>query len=168
MPWVAKITCTFAVLLVGCSVAQPSDYNAGSIDGFNHTEYEISDFKINGAMGSTSGTVCCVMIPKKWTPELKAYISWDSLSPKAVENLGIIPNFNDEDNYDKWRIKLKNSLEHHEAIVPIAQYDKSCGLQVHFLPCNEVKVVSSCYWYGMPEYPIQAPKNMKEPAVCPK
>ncbi|WP_341477943.1 DUF3304 domain-containing protein [Proteus mirabilis] len=53
-------------------------------------------------------------------------------------------------------------------MVPIAQYDKSCGLQVHFLPCNKVKVVSSCYWYGMPEYPIQAPKNMKEPAVCPQ
>ena len=168
MSGLAKTTFIFTVLLSGCSVAQQSAYNAGNIEGFNHTEYEISDFNINGTMGSTSGTVCCAMIPKKWTPELRAHISWNSLSPKAAKNLGVIPNFNDEDNYDKWRIKLKNSLEHHEAIVPIAQYDKSCGLQVHFLPCNEVKVVSSCYWYGMPEYPIQAPRNMKEPTVCPK
>ncbi|HGN0026663.1 TPA: DUF3304 domain-containing protein [Proteus mirabilis] len=165
MPWFAKITCTFAVLLAGCSVAQPSDYNAGSIDGFNHTEYEISDFKINGAMGSTSGTVCCVMIPKKWTPELKAYISWDTVDAKKVSSP---PGFTDRAKFNTWKNELKANTQSHEAVVPIAQYDKSCGLQVHFLPCNEVKVVSSCYWYGMPEYPIQTPKNMKEPAVCPK
>ncbi|HEK2138655.1 TPA: DUF3304 domain-containing protein, partial [Proteus mirabilis] len=164
MPWIAKIICTFAVLLVGCSVAQPSDYNAGSIDGFNHTEYSISDFKINGAMGSTSGTVCCVMIPKKWTPELKANISWETINTKG---LAISPGFKDVEKYKQYREEVNKRREYHEAVVPIAQYDKSCGLQVHFLPCNEVKVVSSCYWYGMPEYPIQAPKNMKEPAVCP-
>ncbi|EMH1106549.1 TPA: DUF3304 domain-containing protein [Proteus mirabilis] len=165
MPWFAKITCTFAVLLAGCSVAQPSDYNAGNTTGINHTEYSISDFKINGAGGSIGGYTCCVMIPKKWTPELKAYISWKTIDTKGLPPP---PNFNKVDDFNKWEQNVKDRTQYHEAIVPIAQYDKSCGLQVHFLPCNKVKVVSSCFTYGMPEYPIQAPKNMKEPAVCPK
>ncbi|MBI6232546.1 DUF3304 domain-containing protein [Proteus mirabilis] len=105
------------------------------------------------------------MIPKKWTPELKAYISWDTVDAKKVSNP---PGFTDRAKFNAWKNELKANTQSHEAVVPIAQYDKSCGLQVHFLPCNEVKVVSSCFTYGMPEYPIQAPKNMKEPAVCPK
>ncbi|HGW3464657.1 TPA: DUF3304 domain-containing protein [Proteus mirabilis] len=165
MPWIAKITCTFAVLLAGCSVAQPSDYNAGNTTGINHTEYEISDFKINGAGGSVGGYTCCVMIPKKWTPELKAYISWDTVDAKKVSSP---PGFADRAKFNAWKNELKANTQSHEAVVPIAQYDKSCGLQVHFLPCNKVNVVSSCFTYGMPEYPIQAPKNMKEPALCPQ
>ncbi|MFN7076635.1 DUF3304 domain-containing protein, partial [Proteus mirabilis] len=52
--------------------------------------------------------------------------------------------------------------------VPIPQYDEEvCGVDVHFLPCNEVKITTSCYSYGDPEYPINEPHNMKEPAVCP-
>lgn len=165
MSGLAKTTFIFTVLLSGCSVAQQSAYNAGNIEGFNHTEYSISDFNINGAMGSTSGTVCCAMIPKKWTPELRAKISWSTINTKGLPTS---PGFKDVEKYKKYREEVNKRREYHETIVPIAQYDKSCGLQVHFLPCNEVKVVSSCYWYGMPEYPIQAPRNMKEPTVCPK
>ncbi|MBD2793593.1 DUF3304 domain-containing protein [Xenorhabdus szentirmaii] len=162
------LTAVLMLMMSGCSVARQPDANPGSIDGRNHTEYEINDFRVNGAGGSTNGTVCCVMMPRQWTPDLTAHVSWNSLSPEAVKALRPIPPFSDEANYEKWRIKLKNSLQHHEITVPIPQYDKSCGLKVHFLPCHQVKVTSSCYWYGMPEYPIQEPERMKEPAVCPK
>lgn len=165
MQGLLKLVSILTFVLSGCSVAKQSDYNAGNIDGFNHTEYSISDFNINGVMGSTSGTVCCAMIPKQWTPELRAYISWKTINTKG---LVASPGFKDVEKYKQYREEVNKRREYHEAIVPIAQYDKSCGLQVHFLPCNEVKVVSSCYWYGMPEYPIQAPAKMKEPAVCPK
>nr|MBI6400342.1 DUF3304 domain-containing protein [Proteus mirabilis] len=124
MPWFAKITCTFAVLLAGCSVAQPSDYNAGNTTGINHTEYSISDFKINGAGGSIGGYTCCVMIPKKWTPELKAYISWETINTKG---LAISPGFKDVEKYKQYREEVNKRREYHEAVVPIAQYDKSCG-----------------------------------------
>ncbi|MGI4484452.1 DUF3304 domain-containing protein [Klebsiella pneumoniae] len=36
------------------------------------------------------------------------------------------------------------------------------------LPCDDVKVTTSCYTYGSPSYPIKEPVRMKEPAVCPK
>ncbi|HGN1021399.1 TPA: DUF3304 domain-containing protein, partial [Proteus mirabilis] len=91
--------------------------------------------------------------------------SWDTVDAKKVSKF---PGFADQEKYKQWEIEVDANTRSHEAIVPIAEYDKSCGLQVHFLPCNKVKVVSSCFTYGMPEYPIQAPKNMKEPAVCPQ
>ncbi|WP_157091993.1 DUF3304 domain-containing protein, partial [Proteus myxofaciens] len=119
----AKATFIFTVLLSGCSVAQQSAYNAGNIEGFNHTEYEISDFNINGAMGSTSGTVCCAMIPKKWTPELRAHISWNTVDAKKVSKF---PGFTDRVKYKQWEKVVDTNTHTHEAIVPIAQYDKSC------------------------------------------
>lgn len=45
---------------------------------------------------------------------------------------------------------------------------ESCDLKVHFLTCNRVKVTTACAVYGQPNYPINEPFRMKEPAVCPK
>jgi hypothetical protein len=54
--------------------------------------------------------------------------------------------------------------------VPLPDYNgqDTCGITVHFLPCDEVKVTTSCYTYGSPAYPIKEPLRMKEPKVCPK
>ncbi|ESL53754.1 MULTISPECIES: DUF3304 domain-containing protein, partial [Klebsiella pneumoniae complex] len=53
---------------------------------------------------------------------------------------------------------------------PLPDYNGQdvCGITVHFLPCDDVKVTTSCYTYGSPSYPIKEPVRMKEPAVCPK
>ena len=42
-----------------------------------------------------------------------------------------------------------------------------CGLTVHFLSCNQIKVTTVCQKYGTPNYPIKEPREMKEPATCP-
>jgi len=53
--------------------------------------------------------------------------------------------------------------------VDIPQYgEERCGITVHFLPCNQVKVTTICDGYGTPNYPIKEPLEMKEPAQCPK
>jgi hypothetical protein len=53
--------------------------------------------------------------------------------------------------------------------VEIPEYqEKVCGLNVHFLPCQEVKVTTSCWMVGEPQYPIKESLHMKEPAVCTK
>ncbi|WP_353615094.1 DUF3304 domain-containing protein, partial [Shigella sp. FC1967] len=46
------------------------------LQGYNHTQFEISGFSINEGYGSIGGTVCCVMIPEKWRPNLIAHIQW--------------------------------------------------------------------------------------------
>ncbi|HBU2562128.1 TPA: DUF3304 domain-containing protein [Klebsiella pneumoniae] len=45
---------------------------------------------------------------------------------------------------------------------------KTCGIKIHFLPCDKVKVTTSCYDYGNPNYPIKDPIKMEEPKVCPE
>ncbi|WP_300732918.1 hypothetical protein [Pseudomonas sp.] len=39
---------------------------------------------------------------------------------------------------------------------------------VHFLPCDEVQVTTSCYAYGSPEYPIKTSLHLPEPPSCSK
>jgi hypothetical protein len=54
--------------------------------------------------------------------------------------------------------------------VPVPDYtgQKTCGITVHFMPCDEVKVTTSCVSPGRPGYPINEPLQMPEPKVCPK
>ncbi len=157
--------------LAGCSAASGLGSNkkgprTGGINGFNHTLNEIARFSINGSGGSIGGTVCCIMLPNQWSPNLKANIKWKSLD---VSKLSPMPKFNQVEAYNRWEAELEKYSTYHEISVPIPQYgEKTCGIDVHFLPCNQVKVTTSCKSYFDPEYPINEPMNMKEPSVCPK
>ncbi|VTO22757.1 lipoprotein [Klebsiella variicola] len=66
--------------------------------------------------------------------------------------------------------KNKASHKEHSALVPVPDYNgqKTCGIKIHFLPCDKVKVTTSCYDYGNPNYPIKDPIKMEEPEVCAK
>ncbi|HDT5979023.1 TPA: DUF3304 domain-containing protein, partial [Enterobacter roggenkampii] len=54
--------------------------------------------------------------------------------------------------------------------VPLPDYtgQETCGITVHFLPCDDVKVTTSCWSPANANYPIKLPLEMKEPKVCPK
>ncbi|WIF71312.1 DUF3304 domain-containing protein [Proteus vulgaris] len=148
--------------------AKPKNPMLGAgLQGYNHTQYSITAFSINEGYGSIGGTVCCVMIPEKWRPNLIAHIQWNKVDKNNLPFPA--PNFNEVEAYRQWKQKLHDNTSSHKAWVPIPQYDKEvCGVDVHFLPCNEVKITTSCYSYGDPEYPITEPMKMKEPAVCPQ
>ena len=66
--------------------------------------------------------------------------------------------------------KIKSQNREHSEIVPVPDYNsqKTCGIKIHFLPCDKVKVTTSCYDYGNPNYPIKDPIKMEEPEVCPE
>ncbi|HFZ0761829.1 TPA: DUF3304 domain-containing protein, partial [Klebsiella aerogenes] len=71
----------------------------------------------------------------------------------------------------EWFAKIRRMKKQHSRIVPLPPYtstDKTCGITVHFQPCDLVKVTTSCADYGSPAYPVKDPIQMKEPAVCPK
>ncbi|MEZ2696672.1 DUF3304 domain-containing protein, partial [Hafnia alvei] len=73
------------------------------------------------------------------------------------------------DEYRKAYAEHASRYTSHSAMVQIPKYgEKRCGLTVHFLPCNNVKVTTSCWGYGSPEYPIKEPLNMPEPKTCPR
>ncbi|MBG6029450.1 DUF3304 domain-containing protein [Proteus hauseri] len=158
--------------LSGCANAsawrtKPENSILGAgLQGYNHTQFEISGFSINEGYGSIGGTVCCVMIPEKWRPNLIAHIQWKKVDTTKFPPP---PDFDQVEAYKRWKQQLRDNTSTHEAWVPIPQYDKEvCGVDVHFLPCDEVKITTSCYSYGDPEYPINEPHNLKEPAVCPQ
>ncbi|MBN3006835.1 DUF3304 domain-containing protein, partial [Chromobacterium alkanivorans] len=70
----------------------------------------------------------------------------------------------DMDDYD---LHAANYTQH-RAVVEIPRYEKSCGVQVHFLPCDEVRVVSSCRTPDHPDYPYKSFYQIREPKTCPK
>ncbi|WP_421504815.1 DUF3304 domain-containing protein [Erwinia rhapontici] len=159
--------CVLLVLFVvsGCSqaTATNSESSAANISGINHVAGQtVNSFSINGYGGTLTGNSCCIMIPDKWRPGLKAHIEWE-LDPNP--NVILPPLGTDEFRTAYARHKAK--YQQHSTDVDIPKYSQACGLTIHFLPCNQLKVTTSCSGYGQPDYPVKEPLNMKEPASCP-
>ncbi len=157
------------VMVSGCSRAgNGDDYTAGDLRAKNHVAGQsINWFSVNGYGASgLGGGVCCVMLPMKWTPGLKAHIEWE-VDPNPNEYIPFKKQGSgyEEDAYARHAANYQK----HSTVVDIPEYgEKRCGITVHFLPCNQVKVTTVCEGYGTPDYPIKEPMNMKEPAQCPQ
>ncbi|EMB0751518.1 DUF3304 domain-containing protein [Providencia rettgeri] len=160
--------CTLVLLLSGCSLAASKNQPmAAGLSGYNHTLGSITSFSVNGSRVSVGGVQCCVLLPAKWTPGLHARVKWESLDKSKLSPM---PKFSQVEAYKRWEAELDQYSTQHEVSVPIPEYDAdtACSMKVHFLPCNQVKVTTSCQSYGSVGYPINEPMDMKEPAVCPK
>ncbi|RTM16202.1 DUF3304 domain-containing protein, partial [Enterobacter bugandensis] len=74
------------------------------------------------------------------------------------------------DKKEVWYQKIKALNKKHAQTVPVPDYtgQKTCGITVHFLPCDQVKVTTSCADYGSPDYPVKDPVHMEKPTVCPQ
>ncbi|WP_394517229.1 DUF3304 domain-containing protein [Pantoea sp. SGAir0184] len=166
-----------ALLLAGCSqpVAKAENRSGGGgiIVAINHTKLAINHFSVDGQSGIDAigpyqggGGGCCYGVPAKWRPGMTVRVDWESgeASTKGF------PGFADSKKYREWRDKIKAQNKQHSAVVPVPDYtgQEICGITVHFLPCDEVKVTTSCANYGHPEHPIKEPLKMPEPKVCPK
>ena len=66
------------------------------------------------------------------------------------------PDFNQVEAYNHWEKELDRYTTYHEAWCP-SHNMMNLVVKVHFLPCNEVKITTSCYSYHDPEYPITEP-----------
>ncbi|MBK5549039.1 DUF3304 domain-containing protein [Pseudomonas sp. TH03] len=159
-----------AVSLSACQAGQ--EIVSAPVEGYNHTSANINSFTINGAGGPNIGPyegggkqVCCSALPAKWNPGLKAVIEWET-DPNANSKNNLPPLGTDEFRtaYKKY---ASNYVQHRE-IVDIPRYaEKVCSLKVHFLPCDQVRVSTTCFTPSHPNYPDKAYFQMKEPAVCP-
>ncbi|MGV3345833.1 DUF3304 domain-containing protein [Enterobacteriaceae bacterium LUAb1] len=153
-------------LLAGCSPSQAGESSAGNIRGYNHVAGQnVNWFSVNGYHATLSGNVCCVMIPNQWRPGLTAHIEWE-VDPFPNE---VIKKKNKGFGYDPAAyVKHKAKYQHFSADVPVPEYKESAGMNVHFLPCHQVKIYAGVAGYGSGGYPIKEPMNMQEPAICPK
>ncbi len=109
------------------------------ITGYNHSKvHPIFNFTVNGAMGSNlsqeSGggkESCCVMVPEKWRPGLKAKVAWVYDSDQGDPNPPPPPQ---------------------EKEVEIPEYKNGGRLEVHFYDNHRVLVVVSRCGLGNPFY----------------
>ena len=165
------------VLLAGCSQpqaeAQTQSGGAGTIKAINHTKWAINHFSVNGQSGidiigpfDGGGGGCCYGVPQVWKPGMTVQIDWETGQGSSAG----FPGFADEEKYQAWKTKIDAQKKQHSAVAVLPDYtgQETCGITVHFLPCDEVKVTTSCWSPTNANYPIKLPLEMKEPKVCPK
>ncbi|WP_029687141.1 DUF3304 domain-containing protein [Tatumella saanichensis] len=145
---------------------------AGTMDAINHTKWAINSFSVDGQPGydiigpfQGGGGGCCYSPPAIWKPGMTVRIDWET----GVGDMEGFPGFGDDEKYLAWAKKMKAQSRQFSKNVSVPDYngEKTCGITVHFLPCDEVKVTTSCYTYGSPSYPIKEPVRMEEPQSCP-
>jgi hypothetical protein len=160
-------------LSVCCDTSVSAAGGGGSIYAINHTHRAINHFSVNGQSGidiigpwQGGGGGCCYGALAKWQPGMTVKVDWQTGNGGSKG----FPGFADTTKYLAWEKKIKESHREHSQTVPVPDYrgQDTCGITVHFLPCDKVKVTTSCYAYGNPNYPIKEPIKMEEPEVCPE
>ncbi|TNH41677.1 DUF3304 domain-containing protein [Photorhabdus luminescens] len=158
------------LLLVACS---QFPVQAGVIIAINHTKWAINRFSVDDQPGidiigpyQDGGGGCCYRAPEKWKPGMTVRVDWETGVAYSYD----FPGYENWEKYLAWREKIDAQKRQHSKVVPVPDYtgQRTCGITVHFLPCDQVKVTTSCNTYGSPNYPIKEPLKMKEPKVCPK
>jgi len=161
-------------LLCGLTTAvlvQPAP--ASTIEAINHTHWAINRFSVDGRSAidvigayQGGGGACCYIAPQRWQPGMTVRVDWE----RGVAYPDGFPGFADRRRYAAWVEKNDALTRQHTKLVPVPDYtgQKVCGITVHFLPCDELQVTTSCYAYGSPEYPIKTALHLPEPQSCPQ
>ena len=181
-----------AMLLAGCDrPAREENVSGGSgtIEAVNHTHWAINHFSVDGQSGldiigpwQGGGGGCCYGVPTKWKPGMTVKVEWETgvafaddvpeiPEPKRPDTKASYQVWQAySDKKEEWYKKIKALNKVHTKIVPVPDYSgqKTCGIKIHFLPCDQIKVTTSCYDYGNPNYPIKDPIKMEEPQICPQ
>ena len=153
------------LLMLGCS-SDSSEMVAGNIQAINHTTGAINWLSVNGYRADGGGgRSCCIVMPAVWRPGLKAAIEWE-VDPEPYAKIKRKKTGYGYDE-DAWRQHVEK-FRRHSTIVDIPEWPgiERCGLSVHFLVCNKVKVTTSCWAPSSPNYPIKDLDDMQEPTVC--
>ncbi|MGN8087309.1 DUF3304 domain-containing protein [Ralstonia sp. 22086] len=137
MQWLAPI------LVMGLIVSYLDNKATVEVTGYNHMkDQSIAGFSVNGAGGPNIGPEsgggkfnCCIEIPKRWHPGMKAKVEW--FYGYGIEGPGSQP-------------------PPQEAEVEIPEYtaENRGPVQVHFYDNHRVNVVVSRYSLGHPMYPL--------------
>ncbi|WP_019101603.1 DUF3304 domain-containing protein [Chromobacterium haemolyticum] len=145
------------------------------VEGYNHTSAAINNFSINGAGGHNIGAfnngggsqTCCAALPRQWRPGLMATVEWQK-DAKPYDSANWPYPLNSEAWGKAYERHKQQYYSNHRSVVEIPQYQDSCAIQVHFLPCDEVRVTATCHKPSSPNFPNKDWYQIKEPKTCPK
>ncbi len=145
---------------------------AGALYGINHTHWAINRFSVDGQPAYDSigpyqrgGGGWGYSAPERWTPGMTVRVNWET----GVGSTEDFPSNGDWGEVMDWAEMIQAQKRKLAKVVPLPNYtgQKTCGLTVHFLPCDDIQVTTSCYAYGQPEYPIKIPLELPVPKSCP-
>lgn len=168
----SRVVSVWLFLILPFSIAQ-----ASTIEAINHTHLTINRFSVDGRSAADiigayqgGGGGCCVILPEQWLPGMTVKIDWETGASAMSTLADEFPGYGDLPKYLDWAGKVRAQQRTHSKVVRVPDYtgQKVCGITVHFLPCDDIKVATSCYAYGSPEYPIKTPLHLPEPQSCPK
>ena len=126
--------------LVACNAKedpQADTLSGAAVVGLNYTGEGIQWFSVDEGGGGginpygISGTVCCVMYPRKWTPDLKVKVKWERSDGREPDG-------------KDWKMKVI------EKTVPIEKYTEAGEVYVAFLPNDDVRIY---VYHGVPNGP---------------
>jgi hypothetical protein len=162
--------------VLGATLLAPNA-QASALEAINHTHWAINRFSVDGRSGidiigpyQGGGGGCCYIAPARWKPGMTVRVDWETGASGISALADEFPGFGDWPKYLDWVDKVEAKKRQLTKVVPVPDYtgQKVCGLTVHFLPCDDLQVTTSCYAYGSPEYPIKTPLHLPEPQSCPK
>lgn len=168
-----KVMRVFAVLVAAGMGLLNQMVMANTLEGINHTNLDITRFSVNGHSGvdvigphQVGGVACCYVVPVRWEPGMTVRIDWET----GLSGSKGFPGYADDAKYEAWAENFEAQKRRHSKLVMVPDYtgQEICGITVHFLPCDDIKVTTSCYGYGNREYPIKTPLNLPEPKSCQK
>ena len=107
-----------------------------------------------------------MVLPVTWQPGLTVVVEWEK-DPTPFSSR----EFSEKPFTEAWRERMHEQREHytqHRVEVEVAPYEALGVVNVHFLPCNEIKVSAGTTRFGLASHPYNYPLNMEEPNQCPK
>ncbi|GLK89280.1 DUF3304 domain-containing protein [Pseudomonas turukhanskensis] len=146
---------------------------AGALYGINHTHWAINRFSVDGnpaidVVGpyQRGGGGWGYTAPERWTPGTTVRVDWET----GVAYSKDFPGFGDWPKYLEWTERVDAQKRKHSKLIAVPDYTGQdvCGMTVHFLPCEELQVTTSCFAYGNPNYPIKTQLQLPEPTSCPQ
>ena len=168
----AALGVLFSLMLLGCVESRPTMLGA-PLSGVNHTSAAINYFSVNGSVGPNIGPYGggprsqkgAAVLPLKWRPGLMVVVEWEK-DPLPHDYV----NWPEPLFSDAWSVRLRahrTKYTRHRAVVEVAPYNELGALDVHFLPCDQVKVAAGTAYYGHPDHPYKFPRRMEVPSPCP-
>ncbi len=133
---------------------KPDDFMPVDFGGTHHIgpDFNISQFYLNGANGFNVGweggggtSVCCVLLPKTWRPDLSVDLRWE-VRDRTKEDLAEIAVGNTR----------SMTFKHFRAQVPVEKYESPGHVEVHFFAGGKARVVA-----GWP-----TPQELKEETLA--
>ena len=152
------LACLIGFVLAACS---GDETVAVSYAAYNHTDKSIVSIVINGEGGildasahGGGGSMCCVILPKRWRPGLMATIKWQEDD---------IPIFNPDGTRKVIDgVPATKESPWKERTVEVPKYEGAMGtFFIHIFPGDEVKVLMNIYGAGNPNHPLPHPSGFK-------